>query len=87
MKIEKNEIPLWINSFLVKDPILGRVTGPCTLKMRLFYTGYDFCSYKEKKYSLHSIRYFIRKLKSYRVNQSIIGIFGILEKFNICIKN
>ena len=47
MKIEKNEIPLWINSFLVKDPILGRVAGPCTLKMRLFYTGYDFCSYKE----------------------------------------
>ena len=27
MKIEKNEIPLWINSFLVTDPILGRVTG------------------------------------------------------------
>ena len=49
MKIDKNEIPLWINSFLVKDPILGKVAGPCTLKMRLFYTGYDFCSYKEKK--------------------------------------
>ena len=56
MKIDKNEIPLWINSFLVKDPILGKVAGPCTLKMRLYFTqDMTFAPTKKKKYLLQSI--------------------------------